>query len=63
MLFLIIMQNSNYIPGVLPLDKTLALHNLTILIKSVLNKDQNHYFFNNSLEKGSYQLPKITFKL
>ena len=42
----------------LPLEKTLTLHNVVILIKSVLNKNQNHYYYNMFLEKGSYQLPK-----
>ena len=27
-------------------------------IQLVLNKDQNHYYYNILLEKGSYQLPK-----
>ena len=40
----------------LPL-KTLALHNVIILIKSVFNKYQNHYYYNILLEKCSYQLP------
>ena len=29
----------------LPVEKILTLHNLIILIKSVLNKDQNHYCY------------------
>ena len=28
----------------LPKEKILALHNVMIFIKSVLNKDKNHYF-------------------
>ena len=28
----------------LPIEKTLTLDNVKILIKSVLNKDQNHYY-------------------
>ena len=35
----------------LPLEKTLTLHNVITLIKSVLNKDQNHYYYNIFLEK------------
>ena len=30
----------------LPIEKTLTLHNVIIIIKSVLNKDQNHYYYN-----------------
>ena len=40
----------------LPL-KTLALHNVIIVIKSVFNKDQSHNYYNILLEKCSYQLP------
>ena len=29
----------------LPIEGTLTLHNAIILIKSVLNKDQNHYYY------------------
>ena len=42
----------------LPLEKALTLHNVIILIKSVFNKDQNHYYYNIFLEKCSYQLAK-----
>ena len=42
----------------LPIEKTLTLHNIIILIKSVLNKDQNHYCYNIFLRKYSYQLAK-----
>ena len=37
--------------GSLPIEKTLTLHNIIILIKLVLNKDQNHYYYNIFLEK------------
>ena len=40
----------------LPTEKTLTLHNVIILIKSVLNKDQNHYDYTIFLEKCFYQL-------
>ena len=40
----------------LPIEETLTLHNVIILITSVLNKDQNHYYCNIFLEKYSYQL-------
>ena len=39
-------------------EKILSFHNVIILIKSVLNKDQNHYYYKIFLEKGSYQLAK-----
>ena len=42
----------------LPLEKALTLHNILIQIKSVLNKNQNHYCYNMILEKGLYQLAK-----
>ena len=42
----------------LPLEEPLDLHNVIILIKSVFNKDQNHYYYNSFLEKCSYQLAK-----
>ena len=42
----------------LPLEKTLTLYNVIMLIKSVFNKGQNHYYYNIFLEKCSYQLPK-----
>ena len=29
-----------------------------ILIKSVFNKDENHYYYNIFLQEGSYQIPK-----
>ena len=35
----------------LPLEKTLTLHDVTIRIKSVINKNQNHYYYNIFLEK------------
>ena len=33
----------------LPLEKTLNLHYVIILIKSVFNKNQNHYHYNTFL--------------
>ena len=41
----------------LPLEKN-TFHNLIILIKSVFTKDENNYYYNIFLEKGSYELPK-----
>ena len=38
--------------------KTLTVNNVTILIKSVFNEDQNHYHCNIFTEKCSYQLTK-----
>ena len=47
----------------LPIEKTLNLHNVIILIKSFLKKDKNHYSYKMFLEKYSYQFAKkvITF--
>ena len=42
----------------LPIEKILALHNVIILVKSVLNKEQFHYYYNIFLEKRSIQLAK-----
>ena len=42
--------------GCFVFEKTLALQNVTILIKSVFNKDQNDYYYNIFLAKCSYQL-------
>ena len=37
----------------LPIKKILTFHNLKILIKSVVNKNENNYYYNMFLEKGS----------
>ena len=42
----------------LPIEKTLTLHNVIIHIKSVLDKDKNHYCNKIFSEKGSYQLAR-----
>ena len=42
----------------LPIEKILTLHSVIIHIKSVLNKDKNHYYCKIILEKCSYQLAK-----
>ena len=42
----------------LSLEKTLSLHNVIIHIKSVLNKNKNHYYYKIFLEKYLYQLAK-----
>ena len=42
----------------LPVEKTLAVHNVIIVIKSVLNKDKNHHYYKIFLEKCSFQLVK-----
>ena len=41
----------------LPIEKTLTLHNV-ILIKSVLNKNNNFYYYKIFLERSLYQLAK-----
>ena len=37
----------------LPIEKMLTFHNVIILVKSVVNKNENHYYYNMLLEKGS----------
>ena len=39
--------------------KILTLHNVIILIKSVLNKDKIHYYYRIFVKKCLYQLAKI----
>ena len=39
----------------LPIEKMLTFHNVIILIKSVVNKNENYYDYNIFLEKGSYK--------
>ena len=46
----------------LPIEKILTLH-VIILIKSVLNKDENCYYYMTFSEKYLYQLAKIITKL
>ena len=43
----------------LPLEKILTLHNAVILIKSIFNKNQNHYYYDIFLENCLLQLAKI----
>ena len=38
-----------------PIEQILAFHNVIILIKSVVDKNKNNYFYNIFLEKGSYK--------
>ena len=42
----------------LPIEKRLTLHNVIILIKSVINKDKNHCYYKIFKKKCSYQLVK-----
>ena len=42
----------------LPTEKRLTLHHVIIHIKSVLNKDKNHYYYKIFFEKCPYQLAK-----
>ena len=39
----------------LPTEKAWALHNFIVLIRSVVNKNKNDYFYNIFLEKGLYE--------
>ena len=42
----------------LPIEKRLTLHNVIITIRTVLNKNKNHYYYKTFLEKCPYQLDK-----
>ena len=42
----------------LTIEEMLTWHNVIILIKSVLNKDKNHYYYKMFLEKCSHRLAK-----
>ena len=42
----------------LHIEETMTFHNVIILIKSVLNKEKNHYYFKIFLENCSYQIAK-----
>ena len=39
----------------LPIKKILTFHNVIILIKSVVNKNKNKYYYHIFLEKGLYK--------
>ena len=39
----------------LPVKKILTFHNVIILINSAGNKNENNYYYNIFLEKGSYK--------
>ena len=39
----------------LPIEKVLAFHDIIILLKSVVNKNKNYYYYNVFLENGSYK--------
>ena len=39
----------------LPLEKALTFHNVIIVIKSVVIKNKNNYYYNMFLEKDSYE--------
>ena len=42
----------------LPLEKTMTVHNVITLIKSVWNKDKNNCYYNIVLDKALYDLLK-----
>ena len=42
----------------LPKEKILALYDVMILVKSVLNKDRNHYYYKIFSDKSTYKLAK-----
>lgn len=45
----------------LPLEKTLILCNVAILIEPVLNKNQNQYYYRSSDQLAKYRITKIFF--
>ena len=47
-----------YLYDSLPPEKTLVFHDVIIHIKSILTKDQHHYYYNVFLEKCLDQLSK-----
>ena len=53
------MQSSKLISyDFLSLEKLISFNDVIILIKSVLDKDQNHHYYNIFLEKSLYQSAK-----
>ena len=58
MFSLLIMQELELLDMILYLQKTSTLQDVIIIIKLVLNKDQNHYCYNIFLEKSLDQLAK-----
>ena len=52
---IIILQESELIHIIIYLLKKLNLHNVIILIKSVVNKDKNNCYYNKLLGKGLYK--------
>ena len=42
----------------LPLENTMTLFNVIILVKWVWNRDKNNHYYNIFLEKASPELPK-----
>ena len=39
----------------LPIEKILTFHNFTMLIKSVVDKNEHNYYYNIFFKKGSYK--------
>ena len=54
--FSIFCKNQSWFLWFLAYRKIFTLHNVIILIKSVLNKDKNHYSYQTFLEKCLCQL-------
>ena len=44
----------------LPIEKTLTFHDVVMLIKPVINKNKNNYYYNIFLEKSSYEYKSNT---
>ena len=51
-ILIIILQESKLVHTELSTEKIWTSHNVTILIKSIVNKNENNYYYNTFLEKG-----------
>ena len=51
-ILIIVLQESELVHTELSTEKIWTSHNVTILIKSIVNKNENNYYYNTFLEKG-----------
>ena len=49
------MEKSELVHNSLPIAKKLTIHSVMILIKSVVNKNKNEYYYNIFIEKDSHK--------
>ena len=50
-----ILKEPELIHNSLPIEKILTFHNFITLMESSVNKNENHFYYNIFLEKGSYK--------